>query len=107
MTHIKTTAIAAALIAGLGVSAASAASVNDLIATNGIYDRSAEAIAATEQNIATLGVSVRKGDVITSEELTAIRQIVRDQGNFASKARRVDLVVNGESNEFGNGFNAR
>ncbi|MFZ3580980.1 hypothetical protein ACOI1H_02260 [Loktanella sp. DJP18] len=107
MTHLKTTAIIATLISGLGVTAASAASVNDLIATNGIYDRSAEAISATRQNLATLGVSTRKGDVITSEELTAIQSILRDQGSFESKARRVDLVVNGDSNEFGNGFNAR
>lgn len=107
MINFKITAVAVALIAGLGVSAASAASVNDLIMPNGIYDRSAAALAATEQNLATLGVTTRKGDVITSKEYTAIQKIIRDQGNFTSKARRVDLIVNGGSKAFGYGFNAR
>jgi len=107
MTNFKSTAIAAVLLTSLGASAAVASGATTLIPTNGIYDLSAAGVSATYDNIATLGVKTRKGDVITNEELSAIQQIVRAQGNFESKARRVDLVVNGESNEFGNGFNAR
>ncbi len=105
MNNFKSSLIVAALVSALGVSAASAASVSDLIATNGYNDRTAAGIAATEANIAALGVTVRKGDALTTKEISAIQHIVLDQTTFASKASRVDLVVNGKSDGFGNGYN--
>ncbi|SEN02769.1 hypothetical protein SAMN04488003_10827 [Loktanella fryxellensis] len=104
MTFLKSSIVATALIAGLGITAASAASVSDLVATNGTNDRSKTGLEATLQNLDTLGVTTRKGDVLTDDELTAIQRVVLDQGNFSSKARRVDLIVNGESNDRGAGY---
>ncbi len=103
MKTITSAVLAAALVTGLGVSAVSASSVDQLIPTNGASDRSADARAATMQNIATLGVDLRPGRTLTPQELTAIQRIVLDQGNFASKAGRVDRIVNSDRGVIGSG----
>ncbi|MFT6536494.1 MAG: hypothetical protein ACJAQU_001394 [Loktanella salsilacus] len=42
--------------------------------------------------------------MLTTGELTAIQQIILDQSNEASKAKRVNLIVNGESAGYGPGY---
>ena len=101
MTNIKTSLIAAALLTTLGA----AASAQSFVPTNGFRDVTAAGIAATEANIAALGVSTRAGDTLSTHELTAIQLIVRDQGSLSSKASRVDQIVNGESAGYGPGYN--
>ena len=101
MTHFKSALIAAAALAVFGAGAASA---QGFVPTNGFNDLSPAGIAATEANIAALGVSQREGDTLTTGELTAIQQIVLDQGSDSSKAQRIDLIVNGSSDGFGPGY---
>ncbi|MFQ3252638.1 MAG: hypothetical protein ACI9U6_000925 [Loktanella salsilacus] len=101
MTNFKSSLIVAALVSAFGVTAASAA---DFQPTKSFNDLSAAGVAATEANIAALGVSNRAGNVLTTGELTAIQQIILDQSNEASKAKRVNLIVNGESAGYGPGY---
>ena len=101
MTNFKSSLIAAALVSAFGVTAASAA---DFQPTKGFNDLSAAGIAATEANVAVLGVTTRAGDTLTTGELTAIQKIILDQSNEASKATRVNLIVNGSSDGFGPGY---
>ena len=100
MTYLKSSLIAATLV----VLAAGAASAQSFVPTNGFTDLSPAGIAATEANIATLGVSQRAGDTLTTGELSAIQRIVLDQGSLSSKAQRVELIVNGASAGFGPGY---
>ncbi|UTH44886.1 hypothetical protein [Loktanella salsilacus] len=101
MTNFKSSLIVAALVSAFGVTGASAA---DFQPTKSFNDLSAAGVAATEANIAALGVSNRAGNVLTTGELTAIQQIILDQSNEASKAKRVNLIVNGESAGYGPGY---
>ena len=101
MMNFKTSIIAAALVSAFGVTAASAA---DFQPTKSFNDLSAAGIAATQSNIAALGVNSRAGDTLTTAELTAIQQIILDQSNDSSKAKRVNLIVNGESKGYGPGY---
>ena len=100
MTNLKSSLIAATLVA----LTAGAASAQSFVPTNGFTDLSPAGIAATEANIAALGVTQRDGDTLTVDELQAIQRIVLDQGNLSSKAHRVDLIVNGESAGYGPGY---
>ena len=101
MTNFKSSLIVAAVVSAFGVTAASA---GDFAPTRGFNDLSAAGIAATEANVAALGVTTRQGDTLTTGELTAIQQIILDQSNDASKAKRVNLIVNGTSDGFGPGY---
>ena len=102
MTHIKTSLIAAA--AALVTFTAGAATAQSFVPTNGFNDLSPAGIAATEANIAALGVSQRLGDTLTTGELTAIQQIILDNSSDSLKAQRVDLIVNGASTGYGPGY---
>ena len=99
MTQIKSSLIAAALVVTAG-----AATAQSFVPTNGFNDLSPAGIAATEANIATLGVTQRDGDTLTTGELTAIQQIILDASSDSLKAQRIDLIVNGSSDGYGPGY---
>ena len=100
MKNLKSSLIAAALV----VVGAGAATAQTFAPTNGFNDLSPAGIAATEANIAALGVTQRLGDTLTTGELTAIQQIILDASSDSLKAQRVDLIVNGSSIGYGPGY---
>ena len=100
MKNLKSSLIAAALV----VVGAGAATAQTFVPTNGFNDLSPAGIAATEANIAALGVTQRLGDTLTTGELTAIQQIILDASSDSLKAQRVDLIVNGSSIGYGPGY---
>ena len=99
MKTLTSSLIAAALVVTAG-----AATAQSFVPTNGFNDLSPAGIAATEANIATLGVTQRDGDTLTTGELTAIQQIILDASSDSLKAQRIDLIVNGSSDGYGPGY---
>jgi hypothetical protein len=103
MKNLTKSAIVATV---MGFMAASASASSNLVPTSNFRDLSPAAQKITDQNIAALGVKQRKGDTITIDEQIAIQLIVMDRGSFASKAKRIDLIVNGDSRNRGPGLTA-